>query len=65
MKLISVQDLKITTLAENSATSILLGQWGLSFLLEMTDAKGKKRKIVLGLTPMLGLSGLLNLTAAV
>jgi len=47
MKLASVQDLKITTLAENSATSILLGQWGLSFLLEMTDAKGKKRKIIL------------------
>jgi 7,8-dihydropterin-6-yl-methyl-4-(beta-D-ribofuranosyl)aminobenzene 5'-phosphate synthase len=47
MKLTSVQDLKITTLAENSATSILLGQWGLSFLLEMTDAKGKKRKIIL------------------
>jgi 7,8-dihydropterin-6-yl-methyl-4-(beta-D-ribofuranosyl)aminobenzene 5'-phosphate synthase len=39
--------LEITTLAENSASSILLGQWGLSFLLEMTDAKGKKRKIVL------------------
>lgn len=47
MKPASVQDLKITTLAENSATSILLGQWGLSFLLEMTDAKGKKKKIVL------------------
>jgi 7,8-dihydropterin-6-yl-methyl-4-(beta-D-ribofuranosyl)aminobenzene 5'-phosphate synthase len=47
MKPASVQDLKITTLAENSATSTLLGQWGLSFLLEMTDAKGKKRKIVL------------------
>jgi 7,8-dihydropterin-6-yl-methyl-4-(beta-D-ribofuranosyl)aminobenzene 5'-phosphate synthase len=47
MKPTSIQDLKITTLAENSATSTLLGQWGLSFLLEMTDAKGKKRKIVL------------------
>lgn len=47
MKPASVQDLKITTLAENSATSILLGQWGLSFLLEMTDAKAKRRKIIL------------------
>lgn len=47
MKPASVQDLKITTLAENWASSILLGQWGLSFLLEMTDAKGKKRKIIL------------------
>jgi len=47
MKPASIQDLKITTLAENWASSILLGQWGLSFLLELTDAKGKKRKIVL------------------
>ncbi len=47
MKPTSIQDLKITTLAENWASSILLGQWGLSFLLELTDAKGKKRKIVL------------------
>ncbi len=38
--------MKITTLAENSAQSILLGQWGLSFLLELVDGKGNDRKIV-------------------
>jgi 7,8-dihydropterin-6-yl-methyl-4-(beta-D-ribofuranosyl)aminobenzene 5'-phosphate synthase len=46
MKPILVHDLKITTLAENSAMSVLLGQWGLSFLIELIDAKGAKRKVI-------------------
>jgi 7,8-dihydropterin-6-yl-methyl-4-(beta-D-ribofuranosyl)aminobenzene 5'-phosphate synthase len=46
MKTCSIRSLKITTLAENSAQSILLGQWGLSFLLELVDGKGNHRKIV-------------------
>jgi 7,8-dihydropterin-6-yl-methyl-4-(beta-D-ribofuranosyl)aminobenzene 5'-phosphate synthase len=41
-----IRDLKITTLAENMASQ-LLGQWGLSFLIQVTDARGDKRKIVL------------------
>jgi len=41
-----VRKLKITTLAENSAMSYNLGQWGLSFLVELTDAKGRDRKVV-------------------
>jgi len=36
----------MTTLAENSAQSVLLGQWGLSFLLELVDGKGDSRKVV-------------------
>lgn len=46
MKTCSVRALKITTLAENSAQSVLLGQWGLSFLLELVDGKGDDRKVV-------------------
>lgn len=47
MKPSLVHDLKITTLAENSlAMSLLLGQWGLSFLIELIDAKGAKRKVI-------------------
>ena len=41
-----VQNLKITTLAENSAMSALLGQWGLSFLIELIDSKGAERKVI-------------------
>lgn len=41
-----VQALKITTLAENLVQAGGLGQWGLSFLLELVDSKGKKRKVV-------------------
>lgn len=42
----SIQDLKITTLAENLVLAKCLGQWGLSFVLEFIDAKGDYRKIV-------------------
>ena len=41
-----IRDLKITTLAENSVVPRYLGQWGLSFLLELVDVKGDNRKIV-------------------
>ncbi|GAH12026.1 unnamed protein product [marine sediment metagenome] len=41
-----VQDLKITTLAENLVQAGGLGQWGLSFLIELIDSKGEKRKVV-------------------
>jgi len=41
-----IQDLKITTLAENLVMTKCLGQWGLSFLLELTDARGDRRKVV-------------------
>jgi 7,8-dihydropterin-6-yl-methyl-4-(beta-D-ribofuranosyl)aminobenzene 5'-phosphate synthase len=43
----SIQTLKITTIAENNAMSALLGQWGLSFLLEMVDGNGDKRKVLM------------------
>jgi len=45
----SISDLKITTLADNLVQSSIfqLGQWGLSFFLEMRDAKGEERKILL------------------
>lgn len=46
MKIRSIRGLKITTLAENSAEDICLGQWGLSFLLDLVDAKGDTRKII-------------------
>lgn len=46
MKTHSVHALKITTLAENSASTSCLGQWGLSFLLELVDGKGEKKKVV-------------------
>lgn len=41
----SIKSLKITTLAENMA-SACLGQWGLSLLLELVDAKGDRRKVI-------------------
>ena len=42
-----IRDLKITTLAENLVqTGGGVGQWGLSFLLEFSDAKDKQRKVV-------------------
>jgi 7,8-dihydropterin-6-yl-methyl-4-(beta-D-ribofuranosyl)aminobenzene 5'-phosphate synthase len=46
MKNQSTRSLKITTITENSATGSCLGQWGLSFLLELIDAKSDKRKVV-------------------
>jgi 7,8-dihydropterin-6-yl-methyl-4-(beta-D-ribofuranosyl)aminobenzene 5'-phosphate synthase len=42
----SIQNLKITTLAENLVLTKCLGQWGLSFVLEFLDAKGDQRKVV-------------------
>jgi 7,8-dihydropterin-6-yl-methyl-4-(beta-D-ribofuranosyl)aminobenzene 5'-phosphate synthase len=45
MKMSSIRTLKITTLAENVA-SACLGQWGLSFLLELVDAKDDRRKVI-------------------
>jgi len=45
MEIHSVRSLKITTLAENSASECL-GQWGLSFLVQFEDWKGKNRKVV-------------------
>jgi 7,8-dihydropterin-6-yl-methyl-4-(beta-D-ribofuranosyl)aminobenzene 5'-phosphate synthase len=41
-----VGSLKITTLAENLVQAGGLGQWGLSFLLELTDSRGEARKVV-------------------
>jgi 7,8-dihydropterin-6-yl-methyl-4-(beta-D-ribofuranosyl)aminobenzene 5'-phosphate synthase len=41
-----IGSLKITTLAENLVQSGGLGQWGLSFLLELTDSRGEARKVV-------------------
>jgi 7,8-dihydropterin-6-yl-methyl-4-(beta-D-ribofuranosyl)aminobenzene 5'-phosphate synthase len=41
-----VGSLKITTLAENLVQTGGLGQWGLSFLLELVDAKGEEKKVV-------------------
>ena len=38
--------MKITTLAENLVQTGGLGQWGLSFLLELIDVKGEERKVV-------------------
>lgn len=46
MNVQSLRSLKITTLVENSAMSALLGQWGLSFFLELEDANNRQRKIV-------------------
>jgi 7,8-dihydropterin-6-yl-methyl-4-(beta-D-ribofuranosyl)aminobenzene 5'-phosphate synthase len=45
MKMSLVRDLKITTLAENTASGCL-GQWGLSFLLELADARGNNRNVI-------------------
>lgn len=41
-----IRALKITTLAENTVANACLGQWGLSFFLELTDARGDARKII-------------------
>jgi len=41
-----IRDLRITTLAENLVMTKCLGQWGLSFYLELVDARGDHRKIV-------------------
>jgi 7,8-dihydropterin-6-yl-methyl-4-(beta-D-ribofuranosyl)aminobenzene 5'-phosphate synthase len=41
-----IQNLRITTLAENLVMTKCLGQWGLSFLLEFIDAGGDRRKVV-------------------
>ena len=41
-----IRDLRITTLAENLVMTKCLGQWGLSFYLELVDARGDRRKIV-------------------
>jgi 7,8-dihydropterin-6-yl-methyl-4-(beta-D-ribofuranosyl)aminobenzene 5'-phosphate synthase len=41
-----VKALKITTLGENVAYGKCLGQWGLSLLVEIMDAKDRKKKIV-------------------
>lgn len=46
MKMSSVRDLKITTLADNLVMTRCLGQWGLSFLLELVDATGDRRMVV-------------------
>ncbi len=46
MKMNKIGSLKITTLAENLVQAGGLGQWGLSFLLELTDSRGDARKVV-------------------
>jgi len=46
IKMNLIRDLTITTLAENSVVAPYLGQWGLSFLLRLVDAKGDPRKVV-------------------
>ncbi len=40
----AIGSLKVTTLAENLVQAGGLGQWGLSFLLELEDARGAHRK---------------------
>jgi 7,8-dihydropterin-6-yl-methyl-4-(beta-D-ribofuranosyl)aminobenzene 5'-phosphate synthase len=45
MRMSLIRALKITTLAENTAAEGL-GQWGLSFLLELVDARGNNRKVI-------------------
>jgi 7,8-dihydropterin-6-yl-methyl-4-(beta-D-ribofuranosyl)aminobenzene 5'-phosphate synthase len=42
----AIGSLKVTTLAENLVQVGGLGQWGLSFLLELEDARGALRKVV-------------------
>jgi 7,8-dihydropterin-6-yl-methyl-4-(beta-D-ribofuranosyl)aminobenzene 5'-phosphate synthase len=42
-----IKSLKITTLAENLVQAGGLGQWGLSLLLDLEDAKGEPRRVVL------------------
>jgi 7,8-dihydropterin-6-yl-methyl-4-(beta-D-ribofuranosyl)aminobenzene 5'-phosphate synthase len=46
MKMRSIHSLRITTLADNSAQHICLGQWGLSLLLELVDEEGHDKKVV-------------------
>jgi 7,8-dihydropterin-6-yl-methyl-4-(beta-D-ribofuranosyl)aminobenzene 5'-phosphate synthase len=46
MAMNSIKDLKITTLAENLVMTKCLGQWGLSFLLEFIDTRGRRRKVM-------------------
>jgi 7,8-dihydropterin-6-yl-methyl-4-(beta-D-ribofuranosyl)aminobenzene 5'-phosphate synthase len=41
-----IRSLKITTLAENLVQRGGLGQWGLSFLLELMDVRGDERKVI-------------------
>jgi 7,8-dihydropterin-6-yl-methyl-4-(beta-D-ribofuranosyl)aminobenzene 5'-phosphate synthase len=41
-----IQSLRITTIADNIVQSGGLGQWGLSFLLELVDAENEKRKVL-------------------
>jgi 7,8-dihydropterin-6-yl-methyl-4-(beta-D-ribofuranosyl)aminobenzene 5'-phosphate synthase len=44
----TIKSLKLTTLADNMVYRAgLHGQWGLSFLLELEDCKGKHRKVLL------------------
>ena len=43
----AIKSLKLTTLAENLVMAGGLGQWGFSLLLEIEDARGKARKIML------------------
>ncbi|MCW4051016.1 MAG: MBL fold metallo-hydrolase [Candidatus Bathyarchaeota archaeon] len=43
----SIKSLKVTTLAENLVMGGGLGQWGLSLLFELVDAKGDPRKIIM------------------
>ena len=42
----SIRSLRVTTLAENLVQAGGLGQWGLSFLLELEDGGGRDRKVV-------------------
>jgi 7,8-dihydropterin-6-yl-methyl-4-(beta-D-ribofuranosyl)aminobenzene 5'-phosphate synthase len=43
----AVSDLQLTTIADNLVLSSgLWGQWGLSFLIELTDSKGDARKVL-------------------
>lgn len=43
----NIENLKVTTLADNLVLMYgLQGRWGLSFFLELVDAKGKSRKLV-------------------
>jgi len=41
-----IRDLKITTLVDNLTLTKCLGQWGLSFFLELVDSRGEKRKVI-------------------
>jgi 7,8-dihydropterin-6-yl-methyl-4-(beta-D-ribofuranosyl)aminobenzene 5'-phosphate synthase len=41
-----IRNLRITTIVENLVMNECLGQWGLSFFLELEDAKGDRRKLI-------------------